>query len=54
MKGLKEVGEIKVKAFFVKKIRDSKTQELSPNNTENLGTIPEKALKGRTLSHQAT
>jgi hypothetical protein len=54
MKHLKELGEIKLVGYFVKNIRDSSTTNLREKTTENLGNIPEKALKGRTLSHQAT
>ncbi|KAG9190579.1 hypothetical protein G6011_08667 [Alternaria panax] len=54
MRDMKEMGEIKVKVFFVKNVRDSSTNALSETRTLDVSNIPEKALKGRALSHQAT
>lgn len=53
MKDLKEMGEIKVSAYFVKNVRAAETQELSFPGAIGLGSVPEKALKGRALSHQS-
>jgi hypothetical protein len=52
MKEMGEMGEIKVHGFFVKNIRNSRKLELSAMSTSDFGNIPEKALKGRALSHQ--
>ena len=52
MKDMKEMGEIKVHGFFVKNVRNSSKLEVSAMSTSDFGNIPEKALKGRALSHQ--
>ncbi|CAN9288699.1 hypothetical protein CC77DRAFT_993622 [Alternaria alternata] len=52
MKDMKEMGEIEVHVFFVKNVRNSSKLELSAMSTSDFGNIPEKALKGRALSHQ--
>jgi hypothetical protein len=53
MKDLKEIGEISVTAYFVKNLRPSESQDLSLKGTIGLSNVPEKALKGRALSHQS-
>lgn len=50
MKTLKEMGEIKVEAYAVKNLRDSHHGPRQATMTD-LGTIPEKALKGRGTTH---
>ncbi|CAN9441428.1 unnamed protein product [Alternaria alternata] len=52
MKEMGEMGEIKVHGFFVKNIRNSSKLEVSAMSTSDFGNIPEKAPKGRVLSHQ--
>jgi hypothetical protein len=52
MKDMKEMGEIEVHVFFVKNVRNSSKLELSAMSTSDFGNIPEKAPKGRVLSHQ--
>ncbi|CAN9292728.1 unnamed protein product [Alternaria alternata] len=52
MRDMKEMGEIKVHGFFVKNIRNSSKLEVSAMSTSDFGNIPEKAPKGRVLSHQ--
>ncbi|KAJ4311792.1 hypothetical protein N0V94_007773 [Neodidymelliopsis sp. IMI 364377] len=56
MKDIKGMGEITVKAFFVKNLQTSsfKTERVLQTNIKEVGKIPEKALKGRSLSHQAS
>jgi hypothetical protein len=54
MKDIKDMGEIKIEGFFVKNVGESNDTELSVLRTSEFGNIPEKALKGRALSHQAT
>ncbi|KAF9693595.1 hypothetical protein EKO04_008533 [Ascochyta lentis] len=51
---IKGMGEITVKAYLVKDIRSVPTVDYSPTNINKIGKIPEKALKGRTLSHQTS
>lgn len=52
MKYLKQMGEITVKLFHVKNIRRT---EKGINQKDTIGNeaIPEKALKGRGISHQS-
>jgi len=52
MKDLKEVGEITVKAYNVKNLRQS-DKGLSERDVSGVDVVPEKALKGRSLSHQS-
>jgi hypothetical protein len=52
MRDMKETGGIKVHGFFVKNVRNSSKLEVSAMSTSDSGNIPEKALKGRALSHQ--
>ncbi|UPX16789.1 uncharacterized protein EKO05_0007175 [Ascochyta rabiei] len=53
MQDIQKMGEITVKAYFVKNLSPSATVDQAlPNKIEQVGKIPEKALKGRTLSHQ--
>jgi hypothetical protein len=55
MKDLKGMGEITVKAWFVKNVQTSVTTKLALDSSlKEVGKIPEKALKGRTLSHQTS
>lgn len=55
IKDIKGIGEITVKAHFVKNLQKSTTTNRTlDNNLKEVGKIPEKALKGRTLSHQAS
>ncbi|KAF1830663.1 hypothetical protein BDW02DRAFT_633451 [Decorospora gaudefroyi] len=55
MKDLKDVGEITVKAHYVKNLRLARVQggKVDQKDTGNFGKIPEKALKGRALSHHS-
>ncbi|KAJ8111165.1 hypothetical protein OPT61_g6169 [Boeremia exigua] len=54
LKDIKGMGEITVKAHYVKKLQDVKPTNNSAlsNNIKEIGGIPEKALKGNSLSHQ--
>jgi copper chaperone CopZ len=56
MKDIKGMGEITVKAFFVKNLQTSsfETDKVLQTSIKEVGRIPEKALKGRSLSHQAS
>ena len=56
MKGIKGMGEITVKAWFVKNLQKSSTSINRALNSslKEVGKIPEKALEGRTLSHQTS
>ncbi|KAL1797330.1 hypothetical protein ACET3X_003936 [Alternaria dauci] len=54
MEDLKEMGEIKIHGFFVKNVRNSSNQEAPAVSTSDFGNIPEKALKGKALSHETT
>ena len=52
MKDLKQVGEITVKAYYIKNLRQ--TDKGLPNkHVDGVDVVPEKALKGRSLSHQS-
>jgi hypothetical protein len=55
MQEIQAMGEISIKAHFVKNLRSVATtnRSLGPNLQE-VGVLPEKALKGRALSHQIT
>jgi hypothetical protein len=52
MKDLKDVGQITVKFHHVTNIRTSEVKGAAIEMT-GLGDVPEKALKGRSLSHQS-
>lgn len=52
MKELKQMGEITIKAFHVTNIRQTDVG-LDQKKIKNVDVIPEKALKGRSLSHQS-
>jgi hypothetical protein len=55
MKDIKGMGEITVTAFFVKNLRTIDVVDRAlDNNIKELGRISEKALKGRSLSHQTS
>lgn len=55
MKNIKGMGEITVKAWFVKNLQTSVVADRAlDSNLNEVGKIPEKALKGRSLSHQAS
>ncbi|KAI2485391.1 hypothetical protein Ptr902_04331 [Pyrenophora tritici-repentis] len=56
MNGLKSVGNIRVEVFHVMNLRDVTERTKLPERQDAvaLGKVPEKALKGRTLSHHAT
>lgn len=55
MKDIKGMGEITVKAWFVKSLQASiVTNRALDNDLKEVGKIPEKAMKGRTLSHQTS
>lgn len=54
MKDLKGMGVITVDFHYVLNVRPSNTSTLYGMETAGLGDVPEKALKGRALSHQAT
>ncbi|KAF2622226.1 hypothetical protein BU25DRAFT_415384 [Macroventuria anomochaeta] len=55
MKDIKGMGEITVKAFFVAVQQTSSVVDRAlDNNIREVGKIPEKALKGRSLSHQTS
>lgn len=54
MKDLKGTGKITIDLHYVTNVRPTSTSTLSGVETTGLGEIPEKALKGRALSHQAT
>ncbi|EFQ92434.1 hypothetical protein PTT_10464 [Pyrenophora teres f. teres 0-1] len=53
MEDLKGMGTITIKVFRVKHIRGSNNGSL-PMSTTTQENVPEKALKGRTLSHQSS
>jgi hypothetical protein len=53
MKELKEMGEIKVVAHFVKNMRPCESQNMLPKEGFGPRNVPEKALKGRALSHRS-
>lgn len=57
VKDMKSMGEISLKVYYIKDLKKV-SREVSPNKTSQMkipgaGAIPEKALKGRALSHQA-
>lgn len=52
MKDLKGVGEIVVKAYYVKNLQQTQSV-LKRIDIDNRNDVPEKALKGRALSHQS-
>ncbi len=53
MKEIKGMGEITVTAYLVKNVQKSyKANYALTSNIADIGKIPEKALKGRSLSHQ--
>ncbi|KAF1928526.1 uncharacterized protein M421DRAFT_4995 [Didymella exigua CBS 183.55] len=55
IKDLKGMGEITVKAWFVKNLQTLTTVDHSlSNRLKEVGKIPEKALKGCMLSHQTS
>lgn len=55
MQDIKNMGEITVKAYFVKNLRKEKvTHRALRSELTDLGAIPEKALKGSSLSHRAS
>lgn len=56
MKNIKGMGEITVKAYYVKNLQTSPTVTDRALNTklQEVGKIPEKALKGQTLSHSTS
>lgn len=55
MKDIKGMGEITVKAFFVKNLKTTEaTDRALDSKIKEVGKIPEKALKGRSLSHQTS
>ena len=56
MKSLKGVGDIRVEVFHVTNLRDVTESVELPEQRHDLalGKVPEKALKGRTLTHHAT
>jgi hypothetical protein len=45
------MGEIRIAAMAVKNVRDDNDGGAVNQNVSDIGTIPEKALKGRALSH---
>lgn len=53
MNTLKNMGEIKVEAFHVYNLRPSRHEKESGSDLKEIGILLEKALKGKTLSHQA-
>jgi hypothetical protein len=54
MKDLKDMGEITVKGYFVISLRPSEEKlNLGSEKCASLESIPEKALKGRALSHKS-
>ena len=53
MKDLKGMGQISVRFHYITNLRTS-TKPLERSEKAGLGEIPEKALKGRALSHQST
>jgi len=52
MKELKQMGEITVKAFHINNVRHS-GGGVAQKRMSGVDKVPEKALKGRTLSHQS-
>lgn len=55
MKDIEGMGEITVKAFFVKNLKTTEVTDHALNGKiKEVGKIPEKALKGRSLSHQTS
>lgn len=47
------MGEIKVEVFHVYNLRPVRHEQESSSELKKMGVLPEKALKGKTLSHQA-
>jgi hypothetical protein len=54
MKDIKGMGEIKVRAHFVKNLRDVVPSNRVIRESKHPGKISEKVLKGQTLSHQTS
>lgn len=55
MNDLRGMGEITVKAWFVKNVKEFVITDSGLGcHLKDVGKIPEKALKGRTLSHQTS
>ncbi|KAF2651347.1 hypothetical protein K491DRAFT_761121 [Lophiostoma macrostomum CBS 122681] len=51
---VKNIGEISVKCFHVKNLSIAANNSLTTRDTAGLSSVPEKALKGRALSHSAS
>jgi hypothetical protein len=54
MNDLKGMGQVTLEFHYVTNTRPCGTVHLRAVEKSGLGEIPEKALKGRALSHQAT
>lgn len=54
LKDIKGIWQIKVRVHFVKNLRRATPKSRAMQDSENLGKISEKALKGQALSHQTT
>jgi len=55
MQDIKNMGEITVTAYFVKNLRQKRvTHRALTSKLTDLGAIPEKALKGSSLSHRVS
>jgi hypothetical protein len=55
MKDLKSMGQISINFHYVNNLRLSANQNLKPIPKKTIiKDVPEKALKGRALSHQST
>jgi len=48
---LKKMGEISVKVYRVENLRGRESENYHRKELSTVGTIPEKALKGRALTH---
>ena len=54
LRDIKDIGQIKVRVHFVKNLHRTTPKSRAMQDSENLGKISEKALKGQALSHQTT
>jgi hypothetical protein len=52
-KTLQDVGSLTIEFYWAKKGKTSKPRREEFNPVPDIGPVPEKALKGRAVSHQA-
>jgi hypothetical protein len=53
MKELKDMGQIKLRFHYITNLRVSATSILTSPDWQTSDDVPEKALKGRALSHRS-